>query len=64
MRWLKVLGLAALGGVVAAGVVSERRRRAFRTYDGEELRARLHQRLAAADTAALPADQGGATVDS
>jgi hypothetical protein len=61
---LKVLGLAALGGVVAAGAASERRRRAFRTYDGEELRARLHQRLAAADAAALPTDQGGATVDS
>ena len=61
---MKVLGLAALGGVVAAGVVSERRRRAFRTYDGQELRARLHQRLAAANAPALPADQGGATVDS
>jgi hypothetical protein len=61
---LKVLGLAALGGVVAAGVVSERRRRAFRTYDGEELRARLHQRLAAANATGLPGEQGGATVNS
>jgi hypothetical protein len=61
---LKVVGLAALGGVVAAGVVSERRRRAFRTYDGEELRARLHQRLAAANAPTLPGEQDGATVDS
>jgi S1-C subfamily serine protease len=61
---LKVLGLAALGGVVAAGVVSERRRRAFRTYDGEELRARLHERLAAANAATLPGERGGATVNS
>jgi hypothetical protein len=59
-----MVGLAALGGVVVAGVVSERRRRAFRTYDGEELRARLHQRLEAANAATWPADKGGATVDS
>ncbi len=59
-----MLGVAALGGVVAAGVVSERRRRAFRTYDGDELRTRLHQRLEAANAATLPGDQGGATVDS
>ena len=49
MRWLKVVGLAALGGVVAAGVVAQRKRRAWRTYDGAELRARLHQRLADAE---------------
>jgi hypothetical protein len=48
VRWWKLLGLAALGGVVAAGVVSERRRRAFRNYDSDELRRRLHQRLEAA----------------
>jgi hypothetical protein len=63
VRWLKVLGLAALGGVVAAGVVSERRRRAYRTYDGDELRSRLHQRLAAANAVTLPGDDAGATVD-
>jgi hypothetical protein len=48
VRWWKLFGLAALGGVVAAGVVSERRRRAFRSYDSDELRRRLHQRLEAA----------------
>jgi hypothetical protein len=48
VRWWKLLGLAALGGVVAAGLVSERRWRAFRNYDSDELRRRLHQRLEAA----------------
>jgi hypothetical protein len=59
-----VLGLAALGGVVAAGVVSQRKRRAWRSYDGDELRARLHQRLAAAEDGSSPAGPLGATVDS
>jgi hypothetical protein len=45
MRW-KLLGLAGLAGVAATGVVVARRRRAHREYDPDELRARLHQRLA------------------
>jgi hypothetical protein len=48
VRWWKLLGLAAIGGVVAAGVISQRRRRRWRDYDSAELRSRLHQRLAAA----------------
>jgi hypothetical protein len=60
---MKVVGLAALGGVVAAGVVAERKRRAWRTYDGAELRGQLHQRLADAQAAALPEDGSDATVD-
>jgi hypothetical protein len=43
----KLLGLAGLAGVAATGVVVARRRRASRSYDPEELRARLHRRLAA-----------------
>ena len=42
----KILGLAGLAGVAATGVVVARRRRAQRSYDPDELRARLHQRLA------------------
>jgi hypothetical protein len=42
----KLLGLAGLAGVAATGVVVARRRRAHRSYDPDELRARLHQRLA------------------
>ncbi|MEA2324149.1 MAG: hypothetical protein QOD81_3999 [Solirubrobacteraceae bacterium] len=42
----KLLGLAGVAGVAATGVVVARRRRAQRDYDPEELRARLHRRLA------------------
>lgn len=42
----KIIGLAGLAGVAATGVVIVRHRRAQRDYDPQELRARLHQRLA------------------
>ena len=43
----KLIGLAGLAGVAATGaVVVRRRRRAHREYTPDELRARLHQRLA------------------
>jgi hypothetical protein len=42
----KLLGLAGVAGVAATGVVVARRRRAQRAYDPEELRSRLHERLA------------------
>jgi hypothetical protein len=45
MRW-KLLGLAGLAGVAATGVVVARRRRAQNAYSPDELRAKLHQRLA------------------
>ena len=48
MRLWKWVGLATLAGVVAAGVVVERKRRTVRHYDTDELRSRLHARLAAA----------------
>jgi hypothetical protein len=51
VRLWKILGLATLAGVVAAGVVVERRRRTYRSYDTDELRDRLHARLAAAGPA-------------
>ena len=45
----KLIGLAGLAGVAATGaVVVARRRRAQRDYPPDELRARLHQRLAEA----------------
>lgn len=46
MRWWKFLGLATLVGVLALGVAAERKRRAYRSYDTDELRAHLHRRLA------------------
>jgi hypothetical protein len=42
----KLLGLAGVAGVAATGVVVARRRRAQHAYDPEELRERLHRRLA------------------
>lgn len=42
----KIIGLAGLAGVAATGVVLARRRRAQRDYDPDELRERLHHRLA------------------
>jgi hypothetical protein len=50
----KVIGLAGLAGVAATGVVVARKRRAHRDYDPDELRERLHRRLAEV------ADEGGA----
>ena len=52
----KLLGVAGLAGVAATGVVVARRRRAHRDYDHEELRERLHRRLAEADSPAKPAE--------
>jgi hypothetical protein len=42
----KLVGLAGLAGVAATGVVVARRKRAHREYDPDELRDRLHRRLA------------------
>ena len=47
-RTWKLLGVAGLAGVTATGVVVARRRRAHREYDPDELRDRLHRRLAEA----------------
>jgi hypothetical protein len=48
MRWWKVLGLAAFAGVAATGVVIVRSERRRRAYTPEEIRDRLHARLAEA----------------
>lgn len=45
LSW-KLVGLAGLMGVAATGAVVARRRRAQRRYDPDELRERLHRRLA------------------
>jgi hypothetical protein len=42
----KLIGVAGIAGVAATGVVVARRRRAQGDYDPDELRARLHGRLA------------------
>ena len=45
-RTWKLLGIAGVAGVTATGVVVARRRRAHHEYDPDELRAKLHARLA------------------
>ena len=50
MKWWKWLGLAGLAGVTATGVVLARAERRRRTYTPEEIRARLHARVAEAET--------------
>ncbi len=42
----KLIGLAGVAGVAATGVVIARRRRDQTAYDADELRDRLHRRLA------------------
>jgi hypothetical protein len=46
MRWHKVLGLAGFAGFAATGVVIVRAERRRRAYTPEEVRDRLHERLA------------------
>jgi hypothetical protein len=45
LNW-KLIGAAGLAGVAATGVVVARRRRDQKEYTPEELRERLHERLA------------------
>jgi hypothetical protein len=52
-RW-KLLGLAGLAGVAATGVVVARRRRATADVSADELRDRLHERLAAVPQPPVP----------
>lgn len=46
----KVLGLAGVAGVAATGVVVAHKRRSHREYEPDELRDRLHSRLAEVTT--------------
>ena len=49
MNLWKALGLAGLAGVAATGVIIARDQRQRRQLSAEEIRARLHDRLAQAD---------------
>jgi hypothetical protein len=51
MKLWKVLGLAGLAGVAAAGVIITREQRQRTQLAPEEIRARLHERLEQAPTA-------------
>ena len=58
MPW-KYVGLAGVAGVAATGAVVARRRREQRDVDPEELRERLHERLAE-----VPANNGAVKDES
>ncbi|MDR0342105.1 MAG: hypothetical protein LBI49_03150 [Nocardiopsaceae bacterium] len=60
MRWWKVAGLAAFAGVAATGVVIVRAERRRRAYTPQEIRDRLHARLAETSGAPEPASGGAA----
>jgi hypothetical protein len=51
-RHWKLIGLAGIAGVAATGAVVARKRRSQREYDADELRERLHRRLAEVPTPA------------
>jgi hypothetical protein len=55
MRGWKILGLAAFAGVAATGAVIARAERRRRAYTPQEIRARLHARLAEAPATPPPA---------
>jgi hypothetical protein len=46
MRWYKVMGLASFAGVAATGAVIIRDQRRRRAYTPDDVRERLHARLA------------------
>jgi hypothetical protein len=49
VRIWKLVGLAGLAGVATSGVLIARAERRRRAYTPEEIRARLHERVAAAE---------------
>lgn len=57
MRWWKVVGLAGLAGVAATGAVLAQQERRRRAYTPEEIRERLHARVAEADAAPAVIDE-------
>jgi len=48
LPWWKIIGLAGVAGVAATGVVIIRAERQRRSYTPEQVRARLHDRVAEA----------------
>jgi hypothetical protein len=59
VRWWKVLGLAGFAGVAATGVVIVRAERQRRAYTPEQIRERLHDRLAEASSTRQPSPDLG-----
>jgi hypothetical protein len=60
----KWLGLAGVAGVVACGALVVRDQRKRRAYTADEVRARLHQRLAESDAESFQSKSGSASVST
>ncbi len=58
----KWVGLASVVGVAAGGAVVVRDQRKRRAYTADEVRARLHQKLAESDAEGYQARSGSAAV--
>jgi hypothetical protein len=54
VRWWKILGLAGIAGVAATGVVIARAERQRRAYTPDQVRERLHARLAESPGPTIP----------
>lgn len=54
----KWIGLAGVAGVVAGGALVVRDQRKRRAYTADEIRARLHQRLAESDAESFQSEAG------
>ncbi|MHA7648384.1 hypothetical protein ACX9NE_03060 [Mycobacterium sp. ML4] len=60
----KWIGLAGVAGVVAGGALVVRDQRKRRAYTPDEIRARLHQRLAESDTESYRSRSGSASAST
>lgn len=60
----KWIGLAGAAGVVAGGALVVRDQRKRRAYTPDEIRARLHQRLADSDTEVYPSRSGSGSAST
>ena len=60
----KWIGLAGVAGVVAGGAVVARDQRKRRAYTPDEIRSRLHQRLAESDAQGYQSRSGSASAST
>lgn len=59
VSWWKLLGLAGVGGVAATGAIIARDQRQRAQLTPDDVRARLHQRLAEAESGPEAGSDGG-----
>jgi hypothetical protein len=60
----KWIGLAGVAGVVAGGALVARDQRKRRAYTADEVRARLHQRLAESDAESFQSKSGSGSAST